>query len=53
MGPLHCPLCIGLGVMSIARCLAWFRLLWILRPELLQQFSAPRRGLALQLGAAQ
>jgi hypothetical protein len=39
--------------MSIARCLAWGRLLLILRPELLQQFSAPRRGLALQLGAAQ
>lgn len=32
MGPLHCPLCIGLGLMSISRCLAWGRLIWILRP---------------------
>jgi hypothetical protein len=29
MGPFHCPICVGLGLVSIARCLAWTRLIWL------------------------
>ncbi|CAK27999.1 hypothetical protein SynMINOS11_01192 [Synechococcus sp. Minos11] len=26
MGPLHCPICIGLGLLSVTRTLAWLGL---------------------------
>lgn len=32
MGPLHCPLCIGLALLSLGRGLAHAALLWQLRP---------------------
>ena len=29
MGLLHCPICIGLGLLSISQSVIWARLLWI------------------------
>jgi hypothetical protein len=37
MGLAHCPLCVGLAVLSIVRCGAYGLLLWQLRPP-----AAPR-----------
>jgi len=33
MGPLHCPICIGLGLISMTRALAWLRLWQLLVQE--------------------
>jgi|MDSW01.2.fsa_nt_gb hypothetical protein len=31
MGPLHCPICSGLILLSVTQVMAWGRLVWIIR----------------------
>jgi hypothetical protein len=31
MGPLHCPICTGLILLSVTQVMAWARLVWIIR----------------------
>ena len=33
VGPLHCPICIGLGLISMTRVLAWLRLWQLVAQE--------------------
>jgi hypothetical protein len=45
MGLAHCPLCVGLAVLSVVRCSACALMLWRwLRPQFLQPLSAGTGG---------
>lgn len=48
MGLMHCPLCVGLAVLSVARALAHLRLGWLL----VGFGHPPRRGAAAGVGLA-